>query len=62
MGSNDSAQLTQAYDEILFKLVPRISFNARLSNCIVNPYISWEQRYNVLPYCDAPIFIATSWV
>lgn len=41
MGSNDTAQLTQEYNEILFKSLLRISYNARfLNNSNVNPNIS----------------------
>ncbi len=41
MSSNDTAQLTQDYNEILFNSLLRISYNARfLNNSIVNPNIS----------------------
>ncbi len=41
MGSNDTSQLTQEYNEILFNLLVRISYNVGLLNIsIVNPYIS----------------------
>jgi len=67
MGSNDTAQLTQEYNEILFKSLLRISYNARfLNNSNVNPNISWEHRDNVLLYCNAPIFfiapIRAKWI